>query len=362
MTSAQATPSARQTELLEAAYRYALEHGLAELSLRPLATAIGSSPRVLLYLFGSKDGLVRALLNRARIEEVALLGRLEPGSGLERAALQLWGWMSAPEHRPLVTLWVEGYGRSLIDPDGPWAGFAEAGVRETTARRSTHPAAAARATYRISAVAAKAFGESTAGPKCWDSCRIAISPTKPQTSRGPRAVSVVGAGVEPGAEGEDDQLERQGDRGVLPQTEPDLGGVVVGQRQVGRVHQQVEQPVREARERDEQETPRPAGCSEGHRDDGGERHGHQRSADQAVGERHVVEVEVVRLGEPFGEAHLLHIGQHQRHEAEVEPLHRHEPHPQRQRHTCAAGGEGSGVVTDEHECNLAVTGPTRFGP
>jgi AcrR family transcriptional regulator len=130
MTSAQASPSARQTELLEAAYRYALEHGLAELSLRPLAAAIGSSPRVLLYLFGSKDGLVRALLNRARTEEVALLDQLDPGSGLEEAAVQLWGWMSAPEHRPLVTLWVEGYGRSLIDPDGPWAGFAETGVRD----------------------------------------------------------------------------------------------------------------------------------------------------------------------------------------------------------------------------------------
>ncbi len=37
------TPSARQTELLDAAYRYALEHGLADLSLRPLAAAIGSS-------------------------------------------------------------------------------------------------------------------------------------------------------------------------------------------------------------------------------------------------------------------------------------------------------------------------------
>ena len=32
--------------------------------------------------------------------------------------------MAAPEHRGLLTLWVEGYARSLIDPDGPWAGFA----------------------------------------------------------------------------------------------------------------------------------------------------------------------------------------------------------------------------------------------
>jgi len=48
-------PSPRQDELLELAYRYVLAHGLADMSLRPLARAIGSSPRVLLYLYGSKD-------------------------------------------------------------------------------------------------------------------------------------------------------------------------------------------------------------------------------------------------------------------------------------------------------------------
>src|ERR1700677_723855 len=68
-----AVPSARQAELLEAAYQYAVSRGRADLSLRPLAAAIGSSPRVLLYLFGSKDGLVRALLARARADELGLL-------------------------------------------------------------------------------------------------------------------------------------------------------------------------------------------------------------------------------------------------------------------------------------------------
>ncbi len=67
------TPSARRGELLEAAYRYVLQHGLGEMSLRPLAAAIDSSPRVLLYLFDSKNGLVRALLERARAEELDLL-------------------------------------------------------------------------------------------------------------------------------------------------------------------------------------------------------------------------------------------------------------------------------------------------
>src|SRR5215468_11131787 len=65
--------SLRHNELLDRAYEYALEHGLADLSLRPLAAAIGSSPRVLLYLFGSKEGLVRALLARARADELGYL-------------------------------------------------------------------------------------------------------------------------------------------------------------------------------------------------------------------------------------------------------------------------------------------------
>ena len=127
-TSATVEPSARQTELLEAAYRYATEQGLADLSLRPLAQAIGSSPRVLLFLFGSKDGLIRALLARARADELGLLDRLreEPvPNDLAATARLLWGWLAAPEHRGVLGLWVEAYGRSLVDPAGPWAGFAQ---------------------------------------------------------------------------------------------------------------------------------------------------------------------------------------------------------------------------------------------
>lgn len=126
------TPSARQQELLELAYSYVLKHGLAELSLRPLAAAIGSSPRVLLFLYGSKDGLVRALLARARADELAMLARLRASydgeQSLEQTARDVWTWLAAPEHEALLKLWVEAYGRSLVDPDGPWAGFARSTV------------------------------------------------------------------------------------------------------------------------------------------------------------------------------------------------------------------------------------------
>lgn len=106
------------------------------MSLRPLAKAVGSSPRVLLYLFGSKDGLIRALLTRARADEIEMLARLrQPAAGdppphLELAATEVWQWLSAEDHRALLKLWVEGYARSLVEPAGPWGGFARATVED----------------------------------------------------------------------------------------------------------------------------------------------------------------------------------------------------------------------------------------
>jgi AcrR family transcriptional regulator len=125
-------PSPRHTELLELAYRYALQYGLAGISLRPLAAAIGSSPRVLLFLFGSKDGLVRALLARARRDESEMLARLqgEQPADLAAAGRELWGWLSRPEHRGLLVLWTESYARSLVETDGPWAGFGRGTVED----------------------------------------------------------------------------------------------------------------------------------------------------------------------------------------------------------------------------------------
>jgi AcrR family transcriptional regulator len=132
------TVSPRRDELLELSYAYVLEHGVADLSLRPLAAAVGSSPRVLLFLFGSKAGLVQALLARARQDELALLDRARelaapPGAEARdrlEVVAEVWGWLAAEEHRALLKLWVEGYARSLIEPDGPWSGFAAATVAD----------------------------------------------------------------------------------------------------------------------------------------------------------------------------------------------------------------------------------------
>ncbi|MGC9671200.1 TetR/AcrR family transcriptional regulator [Planosporangium sp. 12N6] len=127
MSDAQRPPSPRREELLEHAYRYVLRHGLADLSLRPLAAAVGSSPRVLLFLFGSKEALIRALLARARTDELALLDQVQADGihhDLATVVRTTWRWLADEPHRPLLTLWLEAYARSLTEPDGPWADFA----------------------------------------------------------------------------------------------------------------------------------------------------------------------------------------------------------------------------------------------
>ncbi len=110
-----------------------LDRGLADMSLRPLAAAIGSSPRVLLFLFGSKDGLVRALLARARADELAFIDQVrsqKPAADLAMIIRTTWRWLIDERHRPLLALWLEAYARSLTEPDGPWAGFATQTVED----------------------------------------------------------------------------------------------------------------------------------------------------------------------------------------------------------------------------------------
>jgi AcrR family transcriptional regulator len=66
----------RRAELLDAVVDYVCAHGVAGLSLRPLAKAVDSSPRVLLYYFGSKEDLVTEVLEQAGARQRDLFERL----------------------------------------------------------------------------------------------------------------------------------------------------------------------------------------------------------------------------------------------------------------------------------------------
>ncbi len=126
-----ATDSRRRTELLGRLVEYSARHGLSDVSLRPLAAAVGSSPRMLLYFFGSKEGLVREVHGHARRIQLDLLADTLLGHASRTDALRaLWGWVSDPAHHNLVRFFFESYARSLHDHGGAWAGFGESSVRE----------------------------------------------------------------------------------------------------------------------------------------------------------------------------------------------------------------------------------------
>lgn len=105
----------RPEELCDAIIQYLSQHGLADLSLRPLAKAVGSSPRVLLYYFGSKEKMVAKVLAEVRQRQRAVYDQM-PAATLEQACRAIWRHMSAPDSLPLFRLFFEAYGIALRHP------------------------------------------------------------------------------------------------------------------------------------------------------------------------------------------------------------------------------------------------------
>ena len=58
----------RRDALLQAAAAYLLKHGVADMSLRPMASAIGTSARLLIYHFGTKERLLVEAMGVIRVK------------------------------------------------------------------------------------------------------------------------------------------------------------------------------------------------------------------------------------------------------------------------------------------------------
>ena len=93
---------------------YVLEHGLIGLSLRPLAAALGTSDRMLLYHFGTKDDLVAAVLFESNDRAVAALDALPASTDLRAAVHDLWSVVRSPEFEPCTRLYVEAAALGLL--------------------------------------------------------------------------------------------------------------------------------------------------------------------------------------------------------------------------------------------------------
>ncbi len=114
----------RRAATLARATDYVLRNGLAGLSLRPLAAALDTSTRMLLYDFGSKEQLVTEVLAEARRREAALLAdwRRDPGASAAATLRTIWSWIAADERVPFLRLFFEVYVDAMTHPERYAAG------------------------------------------------------------------------------------------------------------------------------------------------------------------------------------------------------------------------------------------------
>jgi AcrR family transcriptional regulator len=136
----------RRDELRDKALDHFLQHGLAELSLRPLAKQIGTSARLLTYHFESKEKLITVVMEqvRSRVQQ-SIIAMMHATRGDARME-SVWHWATDPENLPYVRLLFEvqvlalqhpaTYARFLSDSSASWLDVIEHGLPDSAERRT----------------------------------------------------------------------------------------------------------------------------------------------------------------------------------------------------------------------------------
>lgn len=106
--------TSRSAELLEAAVQDALEHGITGLSLRPLAARLGTSDRMLLYHFETKDALVAAVIEATSDRATRELRELPAADSPAAAVLSLWQLYRRPDVAACMRVYVQAAAMGLL--------------------------------------------------------------------------------------------------------------------------------------------------------------------------------------------------------------------------------------------------------
>jgi AcrR family transcriptional regulator len=150
------TPGDSRERLLDAAIEHVAEHGIGETSLRQLAAALGTSHRMIIYHFGSREGLLLEVVRRVeeRQRQAVLEGALDPSVSFAEAMRVNWRRLADPSMWPLERLFFEVYGQAL--QGNPYAAPMLEGVIESWLpslaelyERQGVPADSARAEARL---------------------------------------------------------------------------------------------------------------------------------------------------------------------------------------------------------------------
>jgi AcrR family transcriptional regulator len=108
-------PASRRERLLEAAVDHVATQGIGDLSLRRLAAALGTSHRMLIYHFGSKEGLLIEVIRTVEQRQRDALADLDLDPSLSPADVmrRMWQRLSDPALWPHERLFFEVYGQAL---------------------------------------------------------------------------------------------------------------------------------------------------------------------------------------------------------------------------------------------------------
>jgi AcrR family transcriptional regulator len=122
----------RREELLASAAEYVLDHGTRDLSLRPMAHALGVTHATLIRHFDSKESLLAAIVEHLRVRLLAQLADdTEPDKPISTIDLMhvLWRRLADPKERRQFFLMAEIYGFAMRDRSR-FAGLLESTVND----------------------------------------------------------------------------------------------------------------------------------------------------------------------------------------------------------------------------------------
>jgi AcrR family transcriptional regulator len=101
--------------LLAGAMEHVGEHGVGNLSLRGLAAAIGTSHRMLIYHFGSREGLLIEVIRTVEAQQRAALAQflLDEDAPPAETMRRMWQRVADPALWPNERLFFEVYAQAL---------------------------------------------------------------------------------------------------------------------------------------------------------------------------------------------------------------------------------------------------------
>src|SRR4051794_16461467 len=105
------TEGLAREQMLGRVVAFAAAEGIAGKSLREIAQGVGTSHRMLIYHFGSREGLIAAIVADIEAQQRVVLATIgEQARSPREVMLGLWEQLTRPELLPFVRLFFEVFG------------------------------------------------------------------------------------------------------------------------------------------------------------------------------------------------------------------------------------------------------------